>query len=131
MIKIGIIADKDARASYKTQDIFMKIFNQFGNTFEIYTPGQTDVELQFKKIALEKNCKYGEFNYASSARNVYSMLSESYYGKKFHPTHEPDSHIRLYRHADRVIVFNAGNLKEEKFLKMGEKAKSKTVIINL
>ena len=131
MIKIGIIADKDAYPSKTTQDVFMKIYQQFGQTTQIYTIGRYPVELQFKKLALEKNCTYGEFNLASTARNVFSILDENYFGKRPHPTHEPDAYIKLFRYVDRIIVFVAGNLKPDKFIKMGEKTKKKTLIINI
>lgn len=131
MIKVGILADINASPSYRTKEVFMTLYNTFGPTLKFFSTGSTEIERHFQKLALEKNCHYGEFNLASTCRNSFSMLSESYYNKRSHPTHEIDAHIRLFRHVDRVIIFNAGNLKLENFFKMAQRANKKIVIIDL
>jgi len=129
-IKIGIIAHKDLQPSYKIQDVFLKLWSQFGPTLQVFTTATTAVENQIKKLSLEKNLKYGEFNPAHTAQTTFSVLPESYYGKRFHPTHEPDMFIQLFRHVDRVLVFWPRDLDCKKFVKLGEKHKTKIVIIN-
>ena len=109
MIKIGIIGTKNTPAKPKVLDVLRKIKKNVVGYCEIYSGGnKTGVEPDVKKFALEFGFGYKEFNPSYSGKNMFSALTESYYGKNFHPTHEPDRYRQLIRNADRMIILDDG-----------------------
>lgn len=113
MIKIGIIAPKESRSKLLTLQIFQKLRETYGTTgFELVTGGSDGIEKQFKKIVLETIVTYKEFNPSFSDYNSFSALSENYYGKNWHPTHDSDRYRRMIRYCDRLIFFTDQTDKE-------------------
>lgn len=113
MIKVGIIGPKEAFAKNKIQVLLKRLKEQFGQNLEIISGGnKTGIEYEAKKVTLELNLPYKEFNPSYTGENMYSALNEDYYGKGFHPTHESDRYRRLIRTCERLIIFNDGLDKE-------------------
>lgn len=110
---MGIIGPKEAFAKNRIQIILKRLKEQFGSQLEIISGGnKTGIEYETKKVVLEMNLNYKEFNPSYSGFNMYSALNEEYYEKKFHPTHESDRYRRLVRTCNRLIIFNDGQDKE-------------------
>ena len=62
-----------------------------------------------KKFALEFGISYEEYNPSYTGRNLYSMLPESYYGKKYHFSQLLHRMKILAENCDYMIILNNQN----------------------
>ena len=131
MMKIGIIGSPDCY-SPKLKQILVKLHETYGNTAEIVTGGnKSGVEYNAKKIALELGFNYKEFNPAYSIQTGFSAMTESYYSKKWHPTHDIGRYRKLVEYCDAVIIFQNSDKIIESTGKYAEKKSKKIVKIGV
>lgn len=89
----------------KVQDFLFKVKQQFGETATIFSGGnETGIEYEVKKYSLEFGLKYKEFNPSFTGQNLYSFLSEEYFGKGKHPSHYHHRYIELLKRTDRLVI---------------------------
>jgi CTP:phosphocholine cytidylyltransferase-like protein len=130
MTKIGIIGSPECYNSKKIKQILMKLKETYGNTVEIVSGGnRTGIEYDVKKYALELGFQFKEFNPAYTLQTGYSALNESYYSKKFHPTHDVGRYRRLMDYCNAVVVFQDNDQIIEGIIRYGEKKSKKIVKI--
>lgn len=107
--KIGIIGTKSYSNSLKINTLFNTIKRNFGNFAIIQSGGNTTgVEWMAKKLALELNMTYKEYNPSYTGWNMYSALDQEYYGKKFHTSHLVDRYKKLIYNTDHLFIFIEG-----------------------
>ena len=95
-MKIAVIGNKEWQNKRKVQDVLNNIRKQFGtDAIVIGAGGSEGANHMVRKFALEFNMKYEEYNPSYSGRNLYSVLPESYYGKKYQVVLK---NVKIYTH---------------------------------
>tara|TARA_R110000824_G_scaffold120937_2_gene276731 strand:- start:352 stop:753 length:402 start_codon:yes stop_codon:yes gene_type:complete len=109
-MKIAVIGNKEWQNKRKVQDVLNNIRKQFGtNAIVIGAGGSEGANHMVRKFALEFNMKYEEYNPSYSGRNLYSVLPESYYGKKYHFSQLLHRMRILADNCDYMIIMNNEN----------------------
>jgi len=110
MYNIGIISEPIKLTSY---DFILKLFqtlnSKYGKDYSISTGGNVGIDHYCKKLALELDLHYAEYNPSFTGHNMYSALPETYYGKKYHISHLTDRYNKLILNVDQVLVFISNN----------------------
>ena len=97
-MKVAIIGNRTYENVRKIQDLLSDLKRKFGNELMIISGGCRDgADKYVKKYALEFGIQYKEFNPAHTPRNLYSAMSEEYYGKPYHVRHFHHSNLLIAR----------------------------------
>lgn len=105
MYKIGIIGGTDTNHTVKIKEFLFKVKKTFGNTASIFSGGNpTGIEYDVKKISLEFDLIYKEFNPSYTGHNMYSYLPESYFTKGKHVSHYMHRYEQMLFKIDRLLV---------------------------
>jgi hypothetical protein len=84
-MKIAVIGNTGWQNKRKIRDALFELKQRFGSEVTILGAGGTEgANFMIRKVALEFEMKYQEYNPSFSGYNLYSALPESYYGKKYH-----------------------------------------------
>ena len=84
-MKIAVIGNTGWQNKRKIRDALFELKQRFGSEVTILGGGGTEgANFMIRKVALEFEMKYQEYNPSFSGYNLYSALPESYYGKKYH-----------------------------------------------
>jgi hypothetical protein len=84
-MKIAVIGNTGWQNKRKIRDALFELKQRFGSEVTILGGGGTEgANFMIRKVALEFEMKYQEYNPSFSGYNMYSALPESYYGKKYH-----------------------------------------------
>ena len=84
-MKIAVIGNTGWQNKRKIRDALFELRQRFGSEVTILGGGGTEgANFMIRKVALEFEMKYQEYNPSFSGYNLYSALPESYYGKKYH-----------------------------------------------
>jgi len=135
MNNIGIIGTETYHNQSEIIKIFQLIKRQFGPYVTILSGGNsTGVEHIAKKMALELNMSYKEFNPSYTGYKMYSAMDEQYYGKKYHMSHLSDRYKHLIYECDYLIIFiekgNTLTFELSYAKKLAEKSNKKLLILN-
>lgn len=104
-MKIGLIGNTNWQNKRKIRDILFELKRRFGdNLIVIGGGGKEGANYMIKKFALEFNITYQEYNPSFSGKNLYSMMPESYYGKKYHFSQLHHRMKLLVKNCDRVMI---------------------------
>jgi len=135
MIKIGIIGPESYNNQLQIIKLFQLIKQTYGKFVSILSGGNnTGVEAMVKKLALELELDYKEYNPSYTGKRMYSALSDEYYGKEYHISHLSDRYRLLIYECDYLIIFiNKGSkfsFELESAKKTAIKAKKPIRVIN-
>jgi hypothetical protein len=84
-MKIAVIGNTGWQNKRKIRDALFELKQRFGSEVTILGGGGMEgANFMIRKVALEFEMKYQEYNPSFSGYNLYSALPESYYGKKYH-----------------------------------------------
>ena len=84
-MKIAVIGNTGWQNKRKIRDALFELKQRFGSEVTILGGGGTEgANFMIRKVALEFEMSYQEYNPSFSGFNMYSALPESYYGKKYH-----------------------------------------------
>ena len=84
-MKIAIIGSRQYENIRKVKNLLTELKQKFGEELIIISGGCTQgADKHIKKYALEFGLKYKEYNPAYTNKNLYSAMSESYYGRPYH-----------------------------------------------
>lgn len=84
-MKIAVIGNTGWQNKRKIRDALFELKQRFGSEVTILGAGGTEgANFMIRKVALEFEMTYQEYNPSFSGYNLYSALPESYYGKKYH-----------------------------------------------
>ena len=109
-MKIAIIGSRDWQSRRKVQDVLSRL-KQLDEPVTILGQGGTEgAAAMVKKYALEFGMNYSEFNPSYTGRNLYSAMSEAYYGKKYHFSQLLHRMTLITDACDKMIVLSAGKL---------------------
>jgi hypothetical protein len=90
----------------RIKDFIFKCSEEFKDDLTINSFGGTGVVNKLaKKYALEFGAKYKEYNPAHTVATIYSVESETYYNRKFHPSHEYDIFKKIIWNSKIIFVF--------------------------
>lgn len=107
-IKIAIIGSRVYENKRKIRDMIFKLKNTFGDTLEIVSGGsQNGADKYAKKFAIEFGVTYREFNPAHTVKNLYSVMSESYYSKPYHVSQLFHRNELIAKYCDKMICFRS------------------------
>ena len=133
-MKLGIIGSNIYEDQAKIQKT---IFNLKSKTTEDITivgrGGKDGAEFYVKKYALEFGYKYEEVNPCHEVRNLYSVMPDSWYGKKYSSFNFILRDKIFSSFVDKVLCFKKDDdkgLTVNNCIKSLEKANRKIIIIN-
>ena len=133
-MKIGIVGSREYQNFRKVKDTIFKLKEKFGNDLIITSGGAKDgADRYAKKYAIELGCKYIEYNPAHTPKNLYSALSENYYGKKYSPKNFFHRNKMIAAYSDYIIAFipkDAISKGTENTIKETKKLNKRVVIIS-
>lgn len=110
IVKIGIVGSKDWQSRRKIQDILRKIKTIEGPVTVLGQGGNEGAGLMVKKLCINMGVDYAEYNPSYSGHNLYSAMSESYFGKSYHFTQLLHRMTLLADSCDKLIVLLKGNI---------------------
>ena len=109
-MRIAVIGNKEWQNKRKVKQILSELKQKFTNDLVIVSGGGTEgANYMIRKFALEFGITYQEYNPSYTGRNLYSMLPESYYGKKYHFSQLLHRMRILAENCDYMIILNNQN----------------------
>jgi len=109
-MKIAVIGNKEWQNKRKVQQVLSELKQKFKQELIIVSGGGSEgANYMVKKFALEFGISYQEYNPSYTGRNLYSMLPESYYGKKYHFSQLLHRMKLLAENCDYMIIMNNEN----------------------
>ena len=125
-MNIAIIGSDIYAHQKRIKDFIYKCSIEFKDDLTINCTGGNGVGNKLiKKYALEFGAKYKEYNQAHTQQTIYSVEPESYYNRKFHPSHEYDTFKKILWNSNFVFIFLDENDIDNKKWKRLEKASKK------
>lgn len=104
--RIALCGSRTYENKTKIRDMIFKLKQTFGNSIEIISGGtKQGADKYVKKYALEFGLLYKEFNPAHTVKNLYSIMSESYYNKPYHVSQLFHRNELLAKYVDKMIAF--------------------------
>ena len=114
-MNIAIMGSQTYENVRKLREFLFTIKQKMGTDVNIITRGYKDgCEKYIRKYAIEFGFRYTEYNSASSVRNLYSGMSNEYYGKPFHPTQTLHLYDCVVKHAEKFFYFGGIKPSEQK-----------------
>lgn len=133
-MKVAIIGSRQYENVRKIKDMLFELRTKFGDDLTIISGGCKDgADKYARKYALEFGIKYKEFNPAHTPRNLYSAMSDEYYGKPYHVSQFHHRNQLIARDCDIMIAFIPKDTKSDgsvSAIKSAEKQNKKVVIIS-
>jgi predicted Rossmann fold nucleotide-binding protein DprA/Smf involved in DNA uptake len=133
-MKVAIIGSRIYENPTKIKETIFKLKNKYGEALSIVSGGAPNgADYYAKKYAMEFGIKYHEYNPAHTPHNMYSVMSENYYGKAYHPAHFYHRNKLIVDAVDVVIAFmppgkqTPGTMDA---LRYAEKKQKRYVVIN-
>jgi hypothetical protein len=112
-MRIALIGSEKYENRMEIKDLVFKLKQKYGDNLIIITRGLSNgIERWVRKFALEMECKYIEYNIASSQMNLYSGMDEDYYEKPYHPTQPLHQYDCVVHNSDKIIYFGEITRKE-------------------
>jgi predicted Rossmann-fold nucleotide-binding protein len=133
-MKVAIIGSRKYENIRKIKDLLSDLKRKFGDELVIISGGCKDgADKYARKYALEFGIQYKEFNPAHTPRNLYSAMSEDYYGKPYHVSQFHHRNLLIARTCDVMIaMIPNGDAADgtESAIKSAKRFKKKVVIIS-
>jgi len=133
-MKVAIIGSREWENKRKVKELFTNLKKKFGDKLTIISGGcPNGADKYAKKFALEFDIKYQEYNPAHTSRNLYSMMSENYYGKVYHVSQFHHRNMLIAKACDVMCALIPKGHKSkgsESAIKAAKKLKKPIVIIN-
>ncbi len=133
-MKVAIIGSRTYENVRKVKDLLSDLKQKFGTDLVIISGGCKDgADKYVRKYALEFGIQYKEFNPAHTPRNLYSAMSEDYYGKPYHVSQFHHRNLLIARTCDVMIALIPNGEKadgSESAIKSAKRFKKNVVIIS-
>ena len=133
-MKVAVIGSRQYENVRKIKDTLTNLRQKFGDDLVIISGAAKDgADKYARKYALEFGIRYKEFNPAHTPRNLYSAMSDEYYGKPYHVSQFHHRNQLLARDCDVMIAFIPQGVKSDGSLsaiKSAEKYNKQVVIIS-
>lgn len=132
-MKIAIVGSREYENIRKIKNLLTGLRQKFGNELIIISGGaKHGADKHVKKYALEFGIEYKEFNPAHTPQNLYSAMSERYYGKPYHVSQFHHRNMLIAKDCDYMIALVPEHAKangSESAIKQATKLDKKVVII--
>lgn len=133
-MKVALIGSRTYENVRKIKDLLSDLKRKFGDELMIISGGCKDgADKYARKYALEFGIQYKEFNPAHTPRNLYSAMSEDYYGKPYHVSQFHHRNLLIAKTCDVMIaMIPNGSAADgtESAIKSAKRFKKKVVIIS-
>jgi 3-deoxy-D-arabino-heptulosonate 7-phosphate (DAHP) synthase len=118
----------------KIKNFIFKLKDQTQEAITIVGLGDRNgADKYVKKFALELGYEYREMNPAHTTKNLYSLMTESYYDKPYQPKNLHQQAKIFSNFVDSCVLFDDTNQQDKKvnnLLKHLNKARKRTVIVS-
>ncbi len=105
-MKVALIGSRDYANIRRIKDTLFQLKQKFGSDLIIISGGAKYGADKFaRKYALEFGIRYKEFNPAHTTKNLYSAMSDDYYGKPYHVSQFHHRNMLIARDCDVMIAF--------------------------
>ena len=133
-MKVAIVGSRQYENTRKIKDTLTDLKRKFGDELIIVSGGaQHGADKYARKYALEFGIRYREFNAAHTPRNLYSAMSDDYYGKPYHASQFFHRNRLIAKDCDVMIAFIPAGIESkgsEHVVKEATKLGKKVVVIN-
>ena len=101
-----MVGSREYENTRKIKDTLFKLKQKFGDTLIVISGGAKDGADKFaRKFALEFGIRYKEFNPAHTTKNLYSAMSDTYYGKPYHVSQFHHRNMLIAKDCDVMMAF--------------------------
>ena len=132
-MKIAIIGSREYENIRKIKNLLTDLKHKFGEELIIISGGaKQGADKHVKKYALEFGLNYKEFNPAHTPQNLYSAMSEGYYGRPYHVSQFHHRNMLIAKDCNYMIALVPTGLSangSESAIKQAIKLNKKVVII--
>jgi predicted Rossmann-fold nucleotide-binding protein len=105
-MKVALIGSRDYANIRRIKDTLFQLKQKFKTDLIIISGGAKYGADKFaRKYALEFGIRYKEFNPAHTIKNLYSAMSDDYYGKPYHVSQFHHRNMLIARDCDVMIAF--------------------------
>jgi len=109
-MKVALIGSRDYANVRRIKDTLFQLKQRFANDLIIISGGaKYGADKYARKYALEFGIQYKEFNPAHTTKNLYSAMSDDYYGKPYHVSQFHHRNMLIARDCDVMIAFIGDN----------------------
>jgi len=132
-LKIGITGTKTFENKNKIKEFLFKLKNQTDQTVTIVGLGDlTGADRHIKKYALEFGYHYEEMNLPHTIKNLYSLMTESFYGREFNVKNIHTRNKIYSKYVESCIIFDDSKMVDKKInaiLKELTRSKKRCIVI--
>jgi hypothetical protein len=131
-ICVGLTGSRTYENKQKIRETIFRLKAKFGDTLEIVSRGDKNgADKYIRKFAIDAGISYKEFNPAHTVKTLYSVMSESYYGKPYHVSQFYHRNQLMSKYCDYIIVFQEESSDDtNSILEYATKLKKQCIIIN-
>jgi predicted Rossmann-fold nucleotide-binding protein len=105
-MKVALIGSRDYANVRRIKDTLFQLKQRFGQDLIIISGGaKYGADKYARKYALEFGIHYKEFNPAHTTKNLYSAMSDDYYGKPYHVSQFHHRNMLIARDCDVMMAF--------------------------
>lgn len=129
-MKVAMIGSKHYQNSRKIKETLTALRSKFlDDLLVISGGGRHGADAMIKKYAIEFGIDYKEYNPAHTPHNLYSGMSEGYYGRKYHVSQFHHRNGLIDKSCDVMIVFQSENDSDRGCLSAIKAAKKKNISV--
>ena len=105
-MKVAMIGSRRYENKRKIKETLTNLRRRFGDELTIISGGAHDgADKYARKFAIEFGISYREFNPAHTPKNLYSAMTESYYGKPYHASQFHHRNYLIAQDCDVMMAF--------------------------
>ena len=105
-MKVAMIGSRRYENKRKIKETLTNLRRRFGDELIIISGGAQDgADKYARKFAIEFGISYREFNPAHTPKNLYSAMTESYYGKPYHASQFHHRNYLIAQDCDVMMAF--------------------------
>ena len=105
-MKVAMIGSRRYENKRKIKETLTNLRRRFGDELIIISGGAHDgADKYARKFAIEFGISYREFNPAHTPKNLYSAMTESYYGKPYHASQFHHRNYLIAQDCDVMMAF--------------------------
>jgi len=105
-MKVAMIGSRRYENKRKIKETLTNLKRKFGDELVIISGGAQDgADKYARKFAIEFGIAYKEFNPAHTPKNLYSAMTESYYGKPYHASQFHHRNYLIAKDCDVMMAF--------------------------
>ena len=133
LMKVAIIGSRNYENTRKVKTLLTDLKKRFGDELTVISGGCPDgADKYVKKFSIEFGINYKEYNPAHTPKNLYSAMSEHYYGKPYHVSQFHHRNNLIAKNCDMMIALipDGESAKgSESAIKSAQKHNKKVVIL--